>query len=109
MKKSSGDLGAASPGESVVGFTATEGAHVEAVLFMEGGALGEGVRSLDVPVNTKRLVVGGGKAETRVAFCPGNLPVGKFGGSGRFEVEEYGMPSLRADEADSGGGRLAAA
>ena len=109
MKKSSSNFGATSPGESVVAFTTAEGTHVETVVLMEGGALGNCVGSSDVPVNTERLVIGGGKTETRTAFCPGDLPVGEFGWGGGFKMEENGVPPLRADEADGGGGRLAAA
>jgi hypothetical protein len=61
---------------------------MEAVVLMERGALGSGVNASDVPVDTKSLVVGGGKAETRATFGPDNLPVSKFCGGGGFEVEE---------------------
>ena len=98
MKKSSSDFGAISPGESMVAFTAAEGTHVEMVILMEGGALGGGVGSLDVPVNTECLVIRGGKTETRTAFRPGDLPVGEFGWSGGFKMEENGVPPLRADK-----------
>ena len=93
----------------MVAFAATEGTCVKTVILMEGGALGGGIRSSNVPVNTECLVVGGGKTKTRVAFCPGDLPVSEFGLSGGFKMEENGVPPLHADEADSGGGRLAAA
>ena len=93
----------------MVTFTAAERTHVEAVVLVEGGALGGRVGTLDIPVNTKGLVIGGGKTETWIAFCPDNLTVGEFGGGSGFEVEENGMPPLRADEADGSGGRLAAA
>ena len=109
MKKSSSNFGAASPGESVVALSAAEGTHVEMVILMEGGALGGGVRSLNVPVNTECLVIRGGKTETRTAFRLGDLPIGEFGWSGGFKMEENGVPPLHADEADSSGGRLAAA
>ena len=109
VKNSSSDFGATGPREGMVTFTATERAHVEAVVLMEGGALGGGIGTSNVPVNAKGLVVGGGETETRIAFCPGNLTVSEFGGSTGFKVEENGVPPLRADEADGSGGRLATA
>ena len=93
----------------MVTFTAAERTHVEAVVLMEGGALGGGVGTSDIPINAKGLVVGGGEAKTRIAFRPDDLTISEFGGSGAFKVEENGVPPLHADEADSSGGRLAAA
>lgn len=90
-------------------FAAAERAQVEAVVLMEGGTLGGGFSTTDVPVDAESLVVGGGKAETRVTFCPNGLAVNEFCGSGGFEVNKQGVPPLCADEADGGGGRLAAA
>ena len=80
---------------------------MEAVVLMEGGALGGGVGTLDVPVNAKGLVVRGGKAKTRIAFHLDDLTVSEFGGSSAFKVEENDVPPLRTDEADGSGGRLA--
>ena len=109
MKNSSGNFGVTSPGESVVAFAAAEGTHVETFVLMEGGALGGGIRSSNIPVNTEPLVVRGGKTETRVTFCPDDLPISEFGWSGGFKMEENSVPPLCADKADGGGGRLAAA
>ena len=71
--------------------------------------MGGGVRTSDIPVNAKGLVVRGGKAETRIAFRPDDLTINEFGRSSAFKVEENGVPPLHTDEADSSGGRLAAA
>jgi hypothetical protein len=98
-----------SPGKSVVAFAATEGAEVKAVVLVERDTLGGGVSALNVPVNAECLVVGRDKTETGATFCPSDLSVNEFSGSGRFEVEENGMAPLCTDEADGGGGRLAAA
>ena len=78
-------------------------------MALEGGALAGGVRTSDIPVNAKGLVVKGGEAKTRIAFRPDDLTVSKFGRSSAFKVEENSVPPLRTDEADSSGGRLAAA
>ena len=99
-KNSSSNFGATGPREGMVTFTAAERAHVEVVVFMEGGALGGGIRTSNVPVNAKGLVVGGGETETRIAFHPGNLTVSEFGRSSGFKVEENSVPPLHADEAD---------
>jgi hypothetical protein len=84
----------------VVTFAAAEGTHVETVVFMEGGTLEDSIGTLDVPVDAKNVVVGGGETETRIAFRPYELSVHKFCGSGGFEMKEYGVPPLCADEAD---------
>ena len=99
----------ASPGEGVVALASTKGTGVETVVLVNGSTLGGGVSTPNAPVDAKGLVVGGGKAKTWVTFCPGNLPISEFGGGGRFEVGKDGVPPLCADEANSSGGRLAAA
>lgn len=88
---------------------ATKGAHVKAVVPVGRGTLRGGVRTSNVPIDAKDLVVGCGETETRVAFCPDDLPVGKFCGGRGLEVEENSMSPLRTDEADGGGRRFAAA
>lgn len=93
----------------MVSFAPAKGTQVEAVLFVEGGTLRGGIRASDVPVDANNVVVGSGEAETRVAFRPCDLSVGKFGGSGGLEMEENGVSPTCADKADGGGGRLAAA
>ena len=82
---------------------------MEAIVLMEGGALGGGVSTPNVPVDAQGLVVGGGKAKTWATFHPNDLTVNGFCGRRGFKVEEDGVPSLCTDEADGGGGRLAAA
>ena len=58
MSKSSGGFGVTSPGETMVAFAATEGAQVEVVVLMEGGALGSSASAANVPVDAKNLVSG---------------------------------------------------
>ena len=41
----------ACPTESVVALTATEGTQVEALVFVEGGALGGSISALDIPID----------------------------------------------------------
>jgi len=91
-----------------VTFAATEGTEVKSVVLVEGRTLGDGISAPNVPVDAKGLVVRSGEAGTWATFCPDGLPVSKFCRGG-FEVEENGVPLVRADEADGGGGRLAAA
>jgi len=92
----------------MVTFAATEGTEVKSVVLVEERALGDGVSTPNVPVDAKGLVVRSGEAGTRTTFFPDGLPISKFCRSG-FEVEENSVPLVRADEADGGGGRLAAA
>ena len=93
----------------MVALASTKGTQVETVVLVNGSTLGGGVSTPNVPVDAESLVVGGGKTKTWATFCPGDLPVGEFGGGGRFEVGENGVPPLCADEANGSGGRLAAA
>lgn len=81
-------------------FAATEGAEVEAFVLVSGGALGNCLSASHIPVNAKDFVVGGGKAETWVAFRPCKLSVGKFCRRGGREVKENGVPLMSANEAD---------
>ena len=110
VRKSSDSFGVARPGESVVALAATEGTEVEAIVLMERGTLGGGVGTLNVPVDAKGMVIRCGEAKTWATFRPNDLSVSEFcGGGGRFKVKENSVPLLSTDEADSGGGRLAAA
>ena len=68
-------MGAAGPRESVVALAATEGAKVEMVVLVEGGALGCCVGSSNVPVDAECLIIGGGKTKTGAAFFPNGLTV----------------------------------
>ena len=109
MRKSSDWFGAAGPGEGVVALAATERTEVETLVFVDGGTLGSGVDASNVPINAEGVVVGGDETETGAAFRPSGFAVGEFGGRGGFEMEEYVVPPLSADEADGAGGRLTAA
>jgi len=108
VRKSSDRLGVASPREGMVTFAATEGTEVKSVILVEGRTLGDGISTLNVPVDAKGLVVRSGEARTRATFCPDGLPISKFCRGG-FEVEENSVLLVHTDEADGRGGRLASA
>ena len=108
-RKSSSCLGAAGPGESVVALTATEGTEMEAVVFVEGSALGGGLSASNIPVDADGLIFWGDKAQAWATFCPNRFAVTELDKGGGFLMEEKVVPPLCTDEADGAGGRLAAA
>ena len=82
---------------------------MEAVVFVEGSALGGTIGTLDVPVDTDGLIVQGDKTRPCTTFCPNCFTIGEFDKSGEFLVEEKVVPLLCTDEADGTGRRPAAA
>jgi len=90
-------------------FTPTKGAEMEAVVFVEGSALGSSIGTSNVPVDTDGLIFWGDKARTQATFCPNCFTVSKFDEGGGFLVKEKVVPPLHTDEADGAGGRLATA
>ena len=82
---------------------------MEAVVFVEGSALGSSVGASDIPVDTDGLIFQGDKTRPCATFCPNCFTVSKFDKGGGFLVEEKVVPLLHTDEADGAGGRPAAA
>jgi len=82
---------------------------VEAVVFVEGGALGGCVSASDIPIDAYGLAFWGDETCSCAKFCPGRFTVSEFDKGGGFLVEEEVVPPQHADEADGAGGRLATA